>query len=243
MQEDKVLKHLRKVEVESLTTVIVKQIRDLVKKGILKPGDRLPSESAMSVQMGVNRLQLREAIKQLEFFGLFRTVPQSGTFLSLLGPNTLDGLFASFLHKGKSDYAELMEVRSVLERRAVQLVVKNAADDEIQIIEKANDVFVQSIVRGERGLDEDIYVHLLIAGFTHNGALESVLAQLYSDILTIILKLGDIPKKRLDESIDEHSAIIEAVKRRDEQAAEKAMHYHMDMVCRMAAGPFKSRID
>ena len=239
MPSENVLNHLKKVQVESLTTLIVKQIRDLVKNGILKPGDRLPSESAMSKQMGVNRLQLREAMKQLEFYGLFRTVPQSGTFLTQLGPNTLDGLFTSFLHKGNANYQDLMEVRAVLELKVVEMVVEHASKEELLIIENANEVFTASIKAGKRGLDEDIFFHLKLAEFSHNGVLESVLAQLYSEIVLEILKLQTVSKDRLVATIDEHALIISAIRERDSAKARDAMDFHMGKVREMSTfSPF-----
>ena len=227
MKHEAVLNNLTQVQPESISTLIVRQLYSLFENGILNPGDKLPSESAMSRQLGVNRLQLRETIKQLEFFGIFRSVPQSGTYLSSLGKNTLNGLFSSFLHKGTSSYRDLTVVRTVLECKSVALVVQNASDDEIVTIERAHTGFRESIVHGQRGFDEDIYFHLRLAEFSHNSVLESILAQLYSEIYAQTITIPDIPQKRLTDSITEHEMIINAVKSRSLEDAVKGMAEHM----------------
>ncbi len=225
-----VLNHLKEIQPESIRTLIVRQLRDLFHAGIIAPGDKLPSESAMAKQLGVNRLQLRETFKQLEFYGIFRSVPQSGTFLSSLGKNTLDGLFTSYLHKGSSTYVELMETRAVLECKSVELVISNATEGEIAVIGQAHDIFASSVREGHRGLDEDIFFHLKLVEFSHNNVLESFLAQLYSEIYVQIITLKNISSVQLEDAVREHSQILKAIEARNRSAAVDAMLEHMNNI-------------
>ena len=230
MTDRNVLDHLKQIQPESVGILIVRQIRDLFKNGIIAPGDKLPSETSMAKQLGVNRLQLRETFKQLEFYGIFRSVPQSGTFLASLGKNTLDGLFTSFLHKGFSSYEDLMETRMALECKSVELVILHASESEISVIDEAHEVFVQSIHQGNRGLDEDIFFHLKLVEFSHNNVLESILAQLYSEIFMQIINIPNVSQERLNDSVEEHSVIIDSIRKRNTEMAVKNMTEHMQKI-------------
>ena len=64
---------------------IISQIRDLINFKNLEPGDKLPSERMLSEKFGVSRSNIREAIQKLEFFGLLKSIPQSGTFVANIG--------------------------------------------------------------------------------------------------------------------------------------------------------------
>ena len=64
---------------------IISQIRELINFKNLEPGDKLPSERMLSDKFGVTRSHIREAIHELEFYGLLKSMPQSGTFVANIG--------------------------------------------------------------------------------------------------------------------------------------------------------------
>ena len=61
------LKNFREIVIETPVDKIIRQIRELISSGQLKPGDRLPSERMMSERFGVGRTYVRDAIRKLEF--------------------------------------------------------------------------------------------------------------------------------------------------------------------------------
>ena len=66
---------------ESTLEVIVQQIKDQIKKGILKPGEKLPSERELASLLGVSRTSVREAIKALSFSGYLEVIQGKGTYV------------------------------------------------------------------------------------------------------------------------------------------------------------------
>ena len=67
-----ILNNFSEIKVESTVDKIIRQIRDQISSGQLKPGDRLPSERMLSDRFGVGRTQLRDALRKLEFYGILK---------------------------------------------------------------------------------------------------------------------------------------------------------------------------
>ncbi|MEM9580017.1 MAG: GntR family transcriptional regulator, partial [Pseudomonadota bacterium] len=73
---------ITKVEPEKLSTAVVRQVEDLILRGILRPGERLPSERELSDRLGVSRPSLREAIAELQQEGFLTSKAGSGIFVA-----------------------------------------------------------------------------------------------------------------------------------------------------------------
>ncbi|RME34565.1 MAG: FadR family transcriptional regulator, partial [Deltaproteobacteria bacterium] len=73
-KSNNLLDNFREIEIESPVDKIIRQIRDLISGGHLKPGDRLPPERQLAEKLGVGRTHVREAIRKLEFYGILKTL-------------------------------------------------------------------------------------------------------------------------------------------------------------------------
>ena len=65
--------------------LIIAEIKSLINLKNLEPGEKLPSERLLAERLGVTRGSIRNAIQKLEFYGLLKSMPQSGTFIADLG--------------------------------------------------------------------------------------------------------------------------------------------------------------
>ena len=81
------LKHFTTLKDITPADKIIKQIRNLITSGQLNPGDKLPSERKLAEKFGVGRTSVRDAIRKLEFYGILKTLPQSGTVVTGIGLN------------------------------------------------------------------------------------------------------------------------------------------------------------
>ncbi|MDG1083689.1 MAG: GntR family transcriptional regulator, partial [Planktotalea sp.] len=72
----------RPVEPEKLSTAVIRQIEDLILRGILRPGERLPSERELSERLSVSRPSLRDAIATLQTDGLLTSKAGAGVFVA-----------------------------------------------------------------------------------------------------------------------------------------------------------------
>ena len=92
-----VIEQFREIDFKRPADIILQQIKELISNGVLRPGDRLPPERALATRFGVGRGHIREAIKRLEFYGVLKTLPQSGTIVTSLGGKALEGLISNVL--------------------------------------------------------------------------------------------------------------------------------------------------
>ena len=77
---------------------IIFKIREIINFKNLEPGDKLPSERSLSEKFGVTRTNIRESIQKLEFYGILKSRPQSGTFLANIGVIAINGMIATKFH-------------------------------------------------------------------------------------------------------------------------------------------------
>ena len=84
-------------QLSNTVDIVISKIKELINSGILKPGDRLPAERKLALDFGVGRTHVREALHKLEFYGIIKTLPQSGSVIVGLDITTLDGLISDVL--------------------------------------------------------------------------------------------------------------------------------------------------
>ena len=94
---------------------IISKIRELINYKNLEPGDKLPSERMLAEKFEVTRSNVRDAIQKLEFYGLLKSIPQSGTFVANIGVIALNGMIEDILRLDKPDFKSLVETRILLE--------------------------------------------------------------------------------------------------------------------------------
>ena len=117
--------------------IIIHQIKKLIETGQLKPGEKLPSERKLSEKLLVSRSAVRDAIKKLEFYGILKTHPQSGTIVAGMGTTALQGLITDILNVGGSDFKSLVETRIILEVNSARLAAERRTKENLQGIQKA----------------------------------------------------------------------------------------------------------
>ena len=126
------LKPLKKTR---LYEEIIKQLTDLINNGSLKPGDKLPTERDLAVQLNVSRTAIREALRSLEMMGFIESKVGEGTFVKEITLNNVIDPFSSILSKDKKLVAELIEVRILLESEIARLAAARINDDKAAEIE------------------------------------------------------------------------------------------------------------
>ena len=122
---------IRSIEVETPVDKIIGQLKQLITSGQLQPGDRLPAERLLAEKFGVGRSYVREAILKLEFYGLLKTNPQSGTYVSGLSIKVLDSIITDIIKFNKEDFNALLEARYYLELDAVKLAAERRTAQDL----------------------------------------------------------------------------------------------------------------
>ena len=227
MEKFDVLNNFQAIRIESPTDKIIRQIRELITTGQLKPGDKLPPERKLAERLGVGRSNVRDAIKKLEFYGILKTLPQSGTIVAGIGIEALEGLITDVLRIENSDFASLVETRVLLETESAKLAALRRTDQDIEDIKKALDAYEKKVKLDQQAVEEDLMFHLKIAEASKNSVLKSLMLIITPDIINNFIQLEICKDGRFYSALEEHKVIVEHIIAQEPEKAAQAMRIHL----------------
>jgi GntR family transcriptional repressor for pyruvate dehydrogenase complex len=229
-----IIQSIKSIEFESPTDKIIQQLKQLIVSGQLKPGDRLPAERVLAEKMGVGRSYVREAIRKLEFFGLLKTSPQSGTYVSGYSIKMIEGVLTDIINFNKDDFSALIEARYYMEINAARLAAMRRTEEDLALIRSAVEDYDSKVNGRQDAIQEDMFIHLRIANATKNSVFESMLLMLLPDIIRNIVEKKICGDNRGVKAMTEHHEILQAIADQDADAAGAAMAAHLDDIFRIS---------
>jgi len=221
------LNNFSPVVYKSPVDMIIQQIRESISSGQLKPGDRLPPERKLCEKLGVGRTHLRDAIRKLEFYGILRTMPQSGTYVAGMGIPALEGLITDVLGLEGKDFRSLVETRVILETNLAQLAALHRTDDDLRELERAMLAHRSKILDGQDAVDEDFMFHLKIADASKNSVLKSFMLIITPDIMHYFKKHDVCGEGRAEVAIEHHEQLLRCIENKDANAAGEMLQQHL----------------
>jgi GntR family transcriptional repressor for pyruvate dehydrogenase complex len=209
---------------------VIWQLREMIHRGELRPGDKLPPERDLAKVLGVSRPTLRGGIRALAAIGVLETRQGAGTFVVKSdGPPALDSsplrLMAS-LHGFTS--AEMFEARQSLEMAVAGLAAERATSEHMALMSEEIAGMYASLDDPEQFLVHDMRFHQAVASASRNR----ILTSLMNMVATILFDVRRKTVKRardLKESAEMHRHIYRAVRSRDSEAARTAMRNHLTL--------------
>lgn len=187
-------------------------LRDAILKSVLLPGQHL-MEMQLAVQLGVSRTPVREAIRKLEIEGLVVMVPRKGARVAAISEKSL---------------SDVLEVRRALEELSVTLACERMTSDQLTQLKSVNEHFRKIIMKEDvvQIAQVDEQFHDIIYQSTHNDRLLGIVHKLQNQMYRYRVEhiKNSAGRKNLP---DEHARIIEAIEKRDKQAASEAMNEHI----------------
>lgn len=224
------LENLNKIEVTNPVDMIISQIRELIISETLKPGDKLPPERKLAEHYNVSRTQVREAINKLQFYGIVKVRPQSGTVVSGVGINAMQGLLTDVLKIEKSDFQSLVDTRVLLEKEAARLAAINRTDDDIIGISEALHNYEMKLRSDDDAIEEDLMFHIKIAEASGNSVLKSLMLIITPDIVKNFIDLKVCNETNNNKTILEHKLIVDNIIKKNPEGAIEAMQKHLEDV-------------
>ncbi len=220
------------IEHSTIALEVENQVENLILEGVLRVGDKLPSERELSKSLNVSRPILRSALASLEERGMIDVKPGGGTYIS----NIIGTIFAEPVveligrnTKAKIDYLEYRkEMESITSAMAAQRAT--AADksllkkirDEMLIAHEARDT--------EREARLDVELHTTICECTHNIIFVHTMRscyKLFSDDVFLNRKVIYEKSGNRSKLLEQHLAICDAVLDGEPDLASKAAIDHM----------------
>lgn len=210
--------------------LIIAEIKSLINLKNLEPGEKLPSERLLAERLGVTRGSIRNAIQKLEFYGLLKSMPQSGTFIADLGLTAMNGMIDQILNLPTPDFKSLVETRIFLELKLVKFAAARHTQKDLKEIEEALENYRNKTLAGEDAVAEDLLFHLAIAKASHNSSLSRLMLSITPQIITDFEKYHVCKSNTALNAIDEHQAIVDAISAKDATLAEEKMKEHFSVL-------------
>lgn len=205
---------------------IVEQFKDMVTRGVLKPGDRLPSERELAEKMQVARSVVREAFRALEAIGVIDIRPGGGTFVRTADPSFIINDISLKLMTGADSIRELVEVRKLLEIESAAMAAVRRTNAEIEIMEELVSQMKNPDVSPEAGVELDHSYHMAICSSTHNELLIRFMESISNTVFSLI-EITRENTRNYQQYVKDHEIILEAIKAKDENKAREAMRQHL----------------
>ncbi|PXV95692.1 GntR family transcriptional regulator [Lachnotalea glycerini] len=209
---------------------VIEQIKEMIDKGTLKKGDKLPSERDLVEQLQVSRASIREALRALEVIGLIECRQGEGNFIkSSFQDNLFEPLSIMFMLEGINS-EEILELRKILEVGASGLAAKRITKEQLMELKEI-------IKRFEDCEDEEVNVtidkefHYKIAEYSGNALIFNILRTvsiLVDDFIKDARKLIIVQKENREVLFSQHKEIYVAIELHNSVAARRAMREHLD---------------
>jgi GntR family transcriptional repressor for pyruvate dehydrogenase complex len=214
---------------EQLPERIATRLVSMIAERHLRPGDKLPPERDLAAAMQVSRPSLREALRALAMLNIVEIRQGSGTYVTSLRPEVLVEHFDFVFALDDATFAELLETRKMLEPSLAAAAAAHATDDELDRLRACMARATAGVDDPDAFLEADFELHEIITSAAHNQILARFMSSLTRLGTASRRRTGALPGVRT-QSLQDHQAIVDALLRRDSEAAAAIMRQHLENI-------------
>lgn len=225
----------QKVMPEKLSTAVTRQIEKLILRGILRPGERLPSERDLAEKLAVSRPSLREAVAELQAKGLLSTRAGSGIYVA----DVLGSAFSPALIQLFADHDEALfdyvAFRRDMEALCAERAARLASDTDLEVVAAIFAKMEAAHARKDPGREAqlDAEFHMAIIEASHNVMMLHMMRSMFQ-----LLREGVFYNRQAmfrqhtsrTTLLDQHRAMNDAIQARNAPAARAAVEAHLGYV-------------
>ena len=214
-----------------LVQEIVNSLTANIREGVIKPGDKLPTESEIMARFEVSRTVVREALSNLQASGLVETRHGIGTFVQAVREGA--GLTLNARELSESvDVLAVLELRISLETEAAGLAAQRRTEDNLSSMAAALNAFSDAIELDSEAVPSDFEFHMEVSRATGNRHFADLMTYLGTMIIprTRINTSNSAPEGRLkylQQAHSDHENIFNAIRNQDSDGARAAMRTHL----------------
>lgn len=216
---------VKKIKRQSVASQVYEQLKRNIINGTWTAGEKIPSENELVKMLGVSRISVREALKQLVSLGLLEARQGEGTFVKKLEADSYMNELLPLLVLNRENIIELIKYREIIETGAIALAVERADDSDIQALEE--NIHNHETFRDdyEKAVQLDLEFHRLIAEASKNPFIikaNSIIKDIFHAVMEkIIERMGSAP------ALYYHKKMIEAIKERNKELAVSMMRENL----------------
>ncbi len=209
-----------------ITELVVQRIKELLARGELKAGSRLPPERELADMLHISRPSLRTALKALSVMGIIRAKPGAGTYIA----ESLPEIFTEPMHFmtliNHTSVDELFEARRIIEAGLAELAAERATESDIAALSREVEGMKRAVGDPESFLKHDVRFHQAIADAANNKLMSGVMDTV-AQLLYHIRRQTIAHARDFDEAIDWHQKIIAAIQKHDGKRAKEMLSGHL----------------
>ncbi len=214
------------IDRSGITELVVQRIKELLGRGELKAGSRLPPERELADMLHISRPSLRTALKALSVMGVIHAKPGAGTYIA----KSLPEVFTEPMHFmtliNNTSVEELFETRLIIEAGLAELAAERATDADIAALTREVEEMKANTGDPEEFLKHDVRFHQAMARAANNklmsGVMDTVAQLLFHIRRQTITQASD-----LEEAIEWHEKIIAAMQKHDPKRAKETLSGHL----------------
>ncbi|GHA57644.1 GntR family transcriptional regulator [Amylibacter ulvae] len=220
---------------ERVASAVVHQIEQLILRGLLRPGERLPAERLLSEKLGVSRPSLREAIATLQESGLLTSKANSGIYVADILGNVFSPPLINLFASHKEAFFDYIALRRDLEGMAAERAAMHGTKNDHLVIQSIFEQMQTAHDQNdpERDAELDANFHMSITEASHNVMLLHMMRSMFD-----MLKTGVFYNRKVMFEMDttrvhllnQHRDIMQAIVDRKPDAARRAVEAHLTYV-------------
>lgn len=224
---DKPLKKFAEESSDALYMQIVERIKQLMREGQLKEGDKLPSERELAEMFSVSRVPVREALKVLEFLGAIQHIRGEGVFVKKIELKRVLHIIDFIMADPAGQLMNLFEAREAFEIQAVRLAAERRTEADIEAMHEAVLEMEFLVSNCKSVTDVSVKFHTAVIAAAHNDIMSKV-NEFLSDLLSYSREKSLHDASRHSVSLQYHRQIFQHIVNQDAQAAVAAMQEHLN---------------
>ncbi|MEU6531849.1 FadR/GntR family transcriptional regulator [Streptomyces sp. NPDC046928] len=214
----------------AVTDEAIEKIKGMIVSGALRPGDRLPKESELAAGLGLSRNSLREAVRALSLIRVLDVRQGDGTYVTSLDPQLLLEALSFVIDFHRDDTVlEFLAVRRILEPAATAMAAARIGERQLDALAERLDRLGDA-PSVEELVASDLEFHRAIVAGAGNSVLCSLLDGLSGPTTRARIWRGLTQEDAVRRTLQEHRAILAALRDRDAEAARSWATVHIASV-------------
>ena len=210
------------------------QLMRYIQEEPIPVGEKIPNEFELAEKFGVGRSTIREAVKGLVSQGMLEVRRGSGTYVISAYPAEEDPLGLGRYDDKYQLALELFDVRLMIEPEIAAYAALNATEGDVAELRRLCNEVEEIYRSGEDHVRRDIELHTAIARCSKNRVVEILVPLIDSAVHTFA---NVTHRELMEETIETHRAVVDAIERHDQVGARCAMVMHLtynrQMIVRM----------
>ncbi len=206
---------MEEYEDHSLRGKVFEKLRDNILSGVYREKEEL-KEAAVGEELGVSRTPVREALRQLELEGLVKIIPNKGAYVTGITPK---------------DVKDIYKIRSMLEGLCARWATEHITEGQMTQLEE---ILLLSEFHLKKPSEERAKQMAELDGRFHEVLYEASDSRILKHMLSDFHKYVQMARKmsvgfkdRAEKSLEEHRGILEAIREKDADLAEKMANRHI----------------